>query len=192
MPQGEWESPDLRAYARVGVRASRYSTRPIGLLGRRTAANRGEPLRCNNWTSKAPCESLIGEVGYVFSSTLALRPTSRDEFRPLCFRSWIEAERRHTVDPMWDHSYTSSQVQAAAIEMLMARHPGLISRQELQRELGSRVGVDDALAYFTRLGIVHQVEGADGTDFFWATRTAMAAVEAATALTSGESGPHAG
>lgn len=90
---------------------------------------------------------------------------------------------------MYDHSYTSDAVQAATMEMLLATHPGLLSRNELHREIDARTGVDDALNYFLRLGLVHRIENAAGEEFFWATRTTMATEEAATAKISCESKP---
>jgi hypothetical protein len=63
------------------------------------------------------------------------------------------------------------------MQLLLAEHPTLLHVDEIRREAsGDRVGVDDALAYFERAGLVHVLDG-----FYWATRTAMAAEEAATA-----------
>ncbi len=83
------------------------------------------------------------------------------------------------------YPYTCSVAQSTVIQLLLASHPALLHRDEIRRELGNCIDADDALAYFERVGLVHQLD-----DFFWATRTAMAAEEAATAHNSGEAAPH--
>jgi len=88
---------------------------------------------------------------------------------------------------MFDRSYTSNPVQAAVMQTLLATSPTLISRAELRREHDDTIGVDDALAYLTRLGLAHRTENQAGEEFFWATRTAMAGEEATTAVISTES-----
>ena len=62
------------------------------------------------------------------------------------------------------------------MQLLLAEHPALLSRDEIRREIGAEISADDALAHFQRLGLVHELD-----DFFWATRTAMATEEVATA-----------
>jgi hypothetical protein len=79
------------------------------------------------------------------------------------------------------YDYTSSLKQSATFETLMASHPTLLSRDELRREINDQIGVDDALAYLQRVGLVHRIEGPGGEEYFWPTRTAMAAEEAVTA-----------
>ena len=88
---------------------------------------------------------------------------------------------------MFDRSYTSNPVQAAVLQTLLATSPTLISRAELRREHDDTIGVDDALAYLTRLGLAHRTENKAGDEFFWATRTAMAGEEAVSAVISTES-----
>ena len=88
---------------------------------------------------------------------------------------------------MFDRSYTSNAVQAAVMQTLLATSPTLISRAELRREHDDTIGVDDALAYLTRLGLAHRLESKAGDEFFWATRTAMAGEEAVSAVISTES-----
>ena len=73
------------------------------------------------------------------------------------------------------------------MQTLLATSPTLISRAELRREHDDTIGVDDALAYLTRLGLAHRTENKAGDEFFWATRTAMAGEEAVSAVISTES-----
>jgi hypothetical protein len=80
------------------------------------------------------------------------------------------------------YDYQSSLKQSAVMELLLATHPTLLSRDEIRREIGSQVKVDDALAYFERLGLAHRLEDSEH-EYFWATRSAMAAEEACTAPT---------
>ena len=88
-------------------------------------------------------------------------------------------------DPNMGFSYSSSAAESAVMQLLLAAHPTLVHRDEICRELGGDVAVDDALAHFARLGLVNRVE-----DFYWASRLMMAAEEAATAhLTVGEPRP---
>ena len=68
------------------------------------------------------------------------------------------------------------------MELLLAAHPALLSRDEMCREVGSQHETDDALAYFCRLGLAHWLTDPSG-DFVFSTRTAMAAEEACTAPT---------
>jgi hypothetical protein len=70
----------------------------------------------------------------------------------------------------------SSETQSAVMQLLLAEHPTLLSRDEIQREVGSRAGADEALSHFLKLGLVHELD-----DYFWATRAMMAAEEASTA-----------
>ena len=44
------------------------------------------------------------------------------------------------------YNYTSTRVEAATIELLLASHPALLSREELHREIGDRIAVDDAIS----------------------------------------------
>jgi hypothetical protein len=73
-------------------------------------------------------------------------------------------------------THSSSATQSDVMQLLLAAHPALLSRDEIRREVGSASGLDEALEHFVRLGLVHQCD-----DFFWASRTMMAAEEAATA-----------
>lgn len=74
-----------------------------------------------------------------------------------------------------DH-FLSRPAEAATFALLLGVHPTLLHRDEIRREIANQVGVDDALERFVRNGLVHRVG-----DFYWATRTAMAAEEACTA-----------
>jgi hypothetical protein len=78
------------------------------------------------------------------------------------------------------YRYQSSLKQSAAMELLLAAHPTLLSLEEIRREVGDPIAADDALAYFLRLGLAHKIESPAG-GYFWATRTATAAEEACTA-----------
>lgn len=97
-----------------------------------------------------------------------------------------------TVAAMSFH-HTSSPTASATLQLLLATHPVLLSRGEIEREMADpREGergthnVADALAHFERLGMVHRLEDAAGREFFWPTRTAMASEEGCTAFISGE------
>ena len=63
---------------------------------------------------------------------------------------------------------------SAVAELLLDSYPALLSRDEIRREVGDEVGVDDALAYLEGIGLVHCVG-----EFFWSTRDASAADELA-------------
>jgi hypothetical protein len=55
---------------------------------------------------------------------------------------------------------TSPPARATAVAgLLLDRYPALLSRGEIQREIGDQVGVDDALGYLERIGLAHRVEG---------------------------------
>ena len=79
------------------------------------------------------------------------------------------------------YDYQSSPQQSAVMQLLLAAHPALLSRDEVRREIDSRIDADDALAQFVRVGLVHRIRADGGAEFFLATRTAMAADEACTA-----------
>lgn len=74
---------------------------------------------------------------------------------------------------MYDHTTTATG--AAIVQLLLATHPALLSHEEIVREIGDRVAVDDTLAYLQRMGLAHKLNG-----FWWATRAMMAGEEAAT------------
>jgi hypothetical protein len=74
------------------------------------------------------------------------------------------------------YDYKSDPKKAAVVKLLAASHPALLSRDEIRREIGDRIVADDALCYLERVGLVHCLG-----DFFWLTRTAMAAEEVVTA-----------
>jgi hypothetical protein len=74
------------------------------------------------------------------------------------------------------YDYTSSTEQMAIMQELLAAYPALLARDELNREFGDPVAVDDALGYFQRMGLVHSVDDT----YFWASRTAVAAEELVT------------
>jgi hypothetical protein len=68
---------------------------------------------------------------------------------------------------------TSAPEQASAVaELLLDSYPALLSRDEIRREIGDKVGVDDALAFLERIGLAHRVE-----EFHWSSRAAVAADE---------------
>jgi hypothetical protein len=71
------------------------------------------------------------------------------------------------------YDYTSSATQIAIMQELLAAYPALLAREELEREFGDRLAVDDALSYFQRMGLVHSLDDT----YFWATRAAVAAEE---------------
>jgi hypothetical protein len=66
------------------------------------------------------------------------------------------------------------------MQFLLAEHPALLSRDEIAREVGDETATDEALAQYSRLGLVHRLSAARD-DFYWPTRTALAAEEAVTA-----------
>lgn len=70
------------------------------------------------------------------------------------------------------YDYTSEPIARALFQQLLAAYPALLSRHELQRELGDPVAVDDALDYFQRMGLLHTID-----DYVWVTRAAVAAEE---------------
>jgi hypothetical protein len=74
------------------------------------------------------------------------------------------------------YDYTSSTKQIAIMQELLAAHPALLARDELEREFEDPVAVDDALGYFQRMGLVHSIDDT----YFWATRAAVAAEELVT------------
>jgi hypothetical protein len=74
------------------------------------------------------------------------------------------------------YDYTSSTKQIAIMQELLAAHPALLRRDELEREFEDPVAVDDALGYFQRMGLVHSIDDT----YFWATRAAVAAEELVT------------
>jgi hypothetical protein len=74
------------------------------------------------------------------------------------------------------YDYTSSTKQIAIMQELLAAHPALLTRDELEREFEDPVAVDDALGYFQRMGLVHSIDDT----YFWATRAAVAAEELVT------------
>ena len=71
------------------------------------------------------------------------------------------------------YDYTSSAQQIAIMQELLAAYPALLARDELEREFGDRMAVDDALSYFQRMGLVHSLNDT----YFWATRAAVAGEE---------------
>lgn len=73
------------------------------------------------------------------------------------------------------YDYTSEPTARAVMQELLAAYPALLSRHELQRELGDPLGVEDALDYCQRMGLVHVID-----DYVWATRSAVAAEELVT------------
>lgn len=65
--------------------------------------------------------------------------------------------------------------------LLLETHPAMLSRTELARELNLSPDVlDPALDRFVSLQLAHRLPGARD-DFFWATRTALAATRIDTA-----------
>lgn len=73
--------------------------------------------------------------------------------------------------------HAADMTTVAVMQVFLAGRPSLISREEIQREIGDPIQVNDALAYLTRMGLVHQMGG-----FFWATRAAFACEDAVTGI----------
>lgn len=66
------------------------------------------------------------------------------------------------------YDYSSPPEPAAVMELFVECHPGLLTRDEVIREIGERVAVDDALRYLLRAGLLHRIG-----DTYWATRAAV-------------------
>lgn len=69
-------------------------------------------------------------------------------------------------------NYDSRQEEVDVMERLLAAHPALTHRDELDAEVRDPVAVADALERLERVGLIHRA-GA----YAWATRAAMAAEE---------------